>query len=152
MSGSLIAPLLAQITEEKLRALQQGFKDQSAGSNTLLFGTLIAVAVLVLVAFLVRRVRDHQLQQSRRHLSLFAELIDLLKLDPAEAAVLRQIGRRANLPIPAVMLLSPANLAAAVAQCGPLAEDPLTQARLTSVCRSLFDCELPAGRPAALRK
>ena len=136
-----IAAVLPELDQsEWAEALRRGFREET--SETHFYIVLIAVTVLCGVLLVVRLLRrpsegaavliDHLVEAARR-----------LGLSRAELQDLQNVARRARLPHPTAMLLSPANLAHAVQSALAQADDPSLRRRLDRFSRNLFGVPLP---------
>jgi hypothetical protein len=128
--------LLAQIDEpEKLEALGRGFHDECA--HTELLALLAVLAALVAVYLTVRLCRRRPSEDMVRA-SHLAEGAQVLGLNARELDDLRTVAGRASIIHPAVMLLSPANLARAAQTAQQRRTDPNLQKRLDELAVKLF--------------
>lgn len=135
--------ILAELDRfERLKALRQGLgadTDDSSHAAIVMgvaaLGGLIAVTVKYLLALT---------DPGRRHdLSYLTQGARVAGLSGQEARDLEMVATRANLPYPAVILLSPANLAVAVEAADPERTDTRLRERVSAVAAKLFETPLP---------
>lgn len=146
-SAPLLGWILAQTPEEKLRALRQGFVDQSAGGSTLLVLTIFGICVIAVGLVVLRQHRKKVAELQRRHVDVFSLALESLKFPDGEATLLRSIARRANLREPTAMLLSPANLNFALDSAGDFGADASVRQRADAICFDLFGIGLQKTTP-----
>lgn len=130
--------LLAQLDRtSRLHALQQGFEDTPFQSDlhVLMLVALAACAVLLLIARALRRRARGNTQPT----DYLARAARTLELSPSELRDLRTVATRAGLQEPTSVVLSPANLAHAIASMND--EDPHLLDRLTRLSTKLFGAE-----------
>lgn len=140
----MLTAFLAQIDDpEQLRELARGFHDEV--SQTHFVGAIIAIAALCGVLVAVRLLRRASPAEVERvtHLEEGAHVLGLAQ---AELDDLRTVAGRASVSHPAVILLSPANLARAARQAQTGKSDPALQQRMDELSIKLFgapmgDCE-----------
>lgn len=137
--------LLAQMTEDRLRALRESFVEQSAQSDhTIAFVVLGCAAVLAAIGGVVLWRRSRRAEQVRTHTDIFSEAMQTLALTESDATLVRGIASAARLREPTAMLLSPMNFAVAVEGALSAGGDPRIRAHAESVSERLFGVPLPA--------
>lgn len=132
---------------------REGFRQQPTGYEAIAFWCGVGVFVLVcaaLVSFVGRRRREKPAPQID-FMQRAAELLDLTDEERADVLALAHQRRR---PYAVALLLSPANLAAAVYGDGDETDDDLRR-RVSRLSIKLFGSPLPGPRliaPAAGRR
>lgn len=156
----MIAALLASSPnavldqEGRLRAMRQGF-DNDGHDLTALIALLFVVVALVGLAVIsiqiVRARRRGHAARGQEHGRLLPRALAALKLTRRETRDLRQVATAARLEHPVAMLLSPANLARAVALALREHDDAALRRRMEALALKLFETPLghdSGGGPA----
>ena len=132
-----------------LQSIQQALTSGPDANETIVFAVgLVAFVLLILVA--ARCFARERRAGSQPQIDYLTLAVDLLGLSERDRHDLETIARLAGLEQPAVMLLSPGNLACSLAAAPPSRiEGPLRE-RVGQLCMRLFDMPLPApdGSPA----
>ena len=113
----------------------------------LLAGALAVLLLIVLSARFLNRDRN----QSTPTVDYLTLAVDVLGLSESDRRLLKGLARAADLPQPVAMLLSPANLAAAVEHVDESPEGDKLRAGAESLCRRLFGTPLPTLGQRVLR-
>lgn len=137
--------MLAQITEDRLRALRESFNEQAGQSDhTIAFVVLGIVLILAAVGGIVLLRRHRRAEQVRTHVDILSDALQVLALTESDAALIRGIASAARLREPTAMLLSPMNLAVAMEGALSAGSDPRIRAQAEEVSERLFGVPLPA--------
>lgn len=134
-----------------LEAISRAISAGPQRTEVLLF--LCGAGSLVVLILLLARVFGRESRAEAKHRTDYLTLaVDLLGLSESDRRDLHRIARGAKLAQPAAMLLSPMNLAHAIALAPPkIAGDQELRGRLEDLCLRLFDTPLPgAGRAPAV--
>jgi len=138
-------PLATHDLISGLEALRRGFARQAADSNLfMVFLTLIGLCVFVLLLDQVYRYL--QRRPRPRQVDYLAAAARVLGLSARELRDLRRIAAGARLPYPAILLLSPANLACGLWRAFPRRAG--LHERMEQLCVSLFGVGLPGPQAA----
>ena len=125
-----------------MQKLRQGFTVQATDSNIpAVVLTVIALCALVLGIDLIYRLS--QRRPRTRRVDYLDRSTRVLDLSFRERHDLKTLARRAHLPHPAAMLLSPANLAYAVEQATQVQDNRALRQRMNRLSRRLFGVQLP---------
>ena len=126
----------------RLSAIRKGFQETPSSSTQILAWALGAVALAGLFLMLLQMWR-HRPQRGPKD-DYLRQAIRILALSDADAQALRALARRSRWPHPTAMLLSPANLAAAVRAAESQRPDPKLLQDANRISTKLFSRELPA--------
>lgn len=120
----------------------------SAGPNKTEIGLFVAGALtLLLLILLAARYFGHDGQRDAAPgIDYLTAAVDVLGLGESDRRMLQKIARKTGLDQPAAMLLSPENLAHAVAPLWRDRLDDTTRLRIENLCRQVFDAPLPLPR------
>lgn len=106
-------------------------------------GAILAAVVLIILLWLLARwYGERRVVPPPDYLKIAA---DHLQLDRAVLRWLKRVARAAELPQPAVLLLSPANLARGVYRAAEQLPDPDLLKTAERTCRLLYGAALPAA-------
>jgi len=140
--GLLLAADTADPRLERIRGLRQGFTQPSSDSNMFpMFVTVVAICLAVVLADQVYRA--YKRRRPTRHVDYLVQVGRVLGLNWRELRLVRSLGQQAGLPQPAVVLLSPANLAYAAQVALNGNHNARLRARLQKLCRTVFGTDLP---------
>lgn len=149
MLGQHIFSLLAfESSREDLEKLREGFLSRPSGGEQLYFwawvlGFLGCVGAAVLIARLMNR-KKTTVRRIKR-VDYLTVAVDVLGISETDRRTLIRIASRAGLEQPASMLLSPMNLARAVALATKSAKVPHAEETAQRLCKRLFGASLPAA-------
>lgn len=132
--------------EQMLRSLRTGFRvEQSTHEAWAYILVGLGVIGLIGIGLQVWRRSARAVQQARR--DHFRTAVELLQLRGEERALVLALRERAKPAEPVAMLLSPENLAFAVARAGFDRGDAQQLATADALSRRLFDRPLPSRAP-----
>jgi hypothetical protein len=126
--------------EQALQALKRGF-DAQADRSDLLVGLLVAMALLGIIAMLVRWRRSSHQSGHRIEVNYLREVLTRVELTDAQRRLIVQLAQRAKLRHPATMLLSPANFGHALELAGLTPPGDERYREAAAICRKLFDAD-----------
>ena len=128
----------SDLLESISRALSAG--PERAEVLLFLYGAVGLIALILLLARIFGSESGAEVEPQTDYLTL---AVDLLGLSESDRRDLQRIARAAKLTQPAALLLSPMNLARAVALTPETAHDQELRRRLEQLCLRLFDAPLP---------
>lgn len=133
--------------EGRLRAMRRGFDNDGHDLTALIALLFVVVALIGLVVIsiqIARARRRGRVGRGHEQGRLLPRALEALRLTRREARDVRQVAAAARLEHPAAMLLSPANLARAVAQALRERDDAALRQRMEALALKLF--QTPLGR------
>jgi len=144
-AGFAAGPLANQALLDSIRdALSSG----PDATESMVFGIgLLAFFLLISVA--ARCLGRERHTSHERRVNYLTLAVDLLGLSEAERRDLETLARLAGFEQPAAIMLSPANLARAVARTAAAPQHDRLHERAEQLCLRLFGSRLPAPEPEA---
>lgn len=145
MVNSLLVLLAegGQVTQQQmLRALRTGFRVEQSTHEAWAY-VLVGAGIVGLLGIAFQIWRRSESQKENARSDLFRASLDMLRLRGDEKSLLELLRLRAGLAEPVAMLLTPANLAYALAKAGVVSTDNRNMAVAKDLCQRLFDRPLP---------
>ncbi len=139
--------ILADLTlSERLDAMQGGFQWNTAEVRTFVAATFVVVGIGGLLAMLVQMLQRDRRGGTGARGTYLRQAISVLALSRSEADDLHLIASRSKLPHPVTMLLTPANMAAALDAAMHVRHDAALRKRMERLGEKLFGVKLPDVR------
>lgn len=144
--GYMLPLLATDSTREDLEKLRAGFLARPSGSEQLYFwGWVLAFVAFVALAVVIARLANRRKVAMTRvkKVDYLTAAVDVLGISETDRRTLLRVAARAHLEQPASMLLSPMNMARALALAGKSGRVPNAEDTFKRLCQRLFGAPLP---------